>query len=324
MQSNTSSASVESEAKIKFFKDRHSSLRTKLVYINADQRVWLLLRAGQTTEDLKYNRTMPAQDYMCTLIDTEAGALHRRDANTNQYKIRHTWRLYYKTTISHLGGAQGLHAPEFDRHVADGTRSSTLQSYDFSGAMNLEVSAAATESYRDIKHWVNCHGTMNNRVGYHCQRALQQEPKAAIAYLEAQYLDTLVEAIDVNAGFGEEVISSLEKDFCSELRLFVHVTDNEQHAIRYHDTIWCFSGYQFVRPKFWITHNGVERGSFSRQYKELKEIRRAQKLNDVVRDLKQVQKPLSSNSNNKNKPGGTGGTNNNGTGSAVEAYQART
>ena len=33
---------------------------------------------------------------------------------------------------------------------------------------------------------------------------------------------------------------------------------------------------------------------------------------------------LSTNSNNKNKPGGTGGTTNNGTGSAVEAWQART
>ena len=322
MQSNTSSASAESEAKAKFFKDRHSSLRTKLVYINADLRVWLLLRAGQTAEDLKYNRTMPAQDYMCTLIDTEVGALHRRDDNINQYKIRHTWRLYYKTTNLTLGGTQGLHALEFDRHVADGTSSSTLQSYDFSGTVNLEVSAAATKSYRDIEHWVNCHGTMNNWVGYHCQRALEQELKAAIAYLEAQYLDTLVEDIDVDVEFCEEVISSLEKDYCSELRLFV--TDKEQHAIRYPDTIWRFSGYQFVRPKFWITHNGVERGSFSRQYRELKEIRRAQKLNDVVRELKQVKKALSTNSNNKNKPGGTGGTTNNGTGSAVEAWQART
>ena len=322
MQSNTSSGLVESEAKAKFFKDRHSSLRTKLVYINADQRVWLLLRAGQTAEDLKYNRTMPAQDYMCTLIDTEVGALHRRDDNINQYKIRHTWRLYYKTTNFQLGGVQGLHALEFDRHVADGTSSSTLQSYDFSGAVNLEVSAAATKSYRDIEHWVNCHGTMNNWVGYHCQRALEQEMKAAIAYLEAQYLDTLVEDIDVDVSFCEEVISSLEKDFCSELRLFV--TDKEQHAIRYPDTIWRFSGYQFVRPKFWITHNGVERGSFSRQYRELKEIRRAQKLNDVVRELKQVKKALSPNANKKNKSGGNGGTNDSGSGSAVEAWQART
>ena len=121
--------------------------------------------------------------------------------------------------------------------------------------------------------------------------------KATVAYLEAQHLDTLVEDIDVDVNFCEEVISSLEKDFCSELRLFI--TDKEQHAIRYPDTIWRFSGYQFVRPKFWITHNGVERGSFSRQYRELKEIRRAQKLNDVVRELKQVKKALSPNANQK-------------------------
>ena len=76
---------------------------------------------------------MPAQDYMCTLIDTEVGALHRKDDNINQYKIRHSWKLYYNTTNFQLGGTKGLHALEFDRHVFDGTKSSALQSFDFSG-----------------------------------------------------------------------------------------------------------------------------------------------------------------------------------------------
>ena len=65
--SSTPNYDTNHDSKSKLFKDRHPSLRTKLPFVDADLRVFLLLRAAQSESDLKYSRTMPAPDYLCTL-----------------------------------------------------------------------------------------------------------------------------------------------------------------------------------------------------------------------------------------------------------------
>ena len=85
-------------------RDRHPSLRTKLQFVDADLKVFLLLRAAQSESDLKYSRTMPTPNYLCTLIDTEVGTLQRKADNATKFKIVHTWRLYYNTCNVKLGG----------------------------------------------------------------------------------------------------------------------------------------------------------------------------------------------------------------------------
>ena len=126
--------------------------------------------------------------------------------------------------------------------------------------------------------------------------------QAAVAYIKSQYHDTMVENLDINVAFCEEVINALEKYFSAELRLFV--TDKEQHLVRYPDTIWVSEGYQFVRPKFWIVQSGVERGSFSRHFREMKELRRAQKFNEMSAELNQVKRTLASGGKPTKKNGG--------------------
>ena len=116
--------------------------------------------------------------------------------------------------------------------------------------------------------------------------------QAAVAYIKSQYHDTPVKHLDINVAFCEEVINALEKDFSAELRLFV--TDKQQHLVRYPDTIWVFEGYQFVRPKFWTVQSGVERGSFFRHIRKMKELRRAQKSNEMAAELNQAKRTLAS------------------------------
>ena len=306
LQAFPASHDASQDSKSKLFKDRHPSLRTKLPFVDADLKVFLLLRAAQSESDLKYSRTMTAPDYMCTLIDTEVGTLQRKADNINKFKIVHTWRLYYNTCNLKLGGDKnfGLHAIEFDRYVVDETSSALLTSFDFSGAVSLEHSTKESGKYKDIEHWNACHIAKNNWLGYHLQRALETELQAAVAYIKSQYHDTMVENLDINVAFCEEVINALEKDFSAELRLFV--TDKEQHLVRYPDTIWVFEGYQFVRPKFWIVQSGVERGSFSRHFREMKELRRAQKFNEMAAKLSQFERTLASGGKPKKKNGGDG------------------
>ena len=304
LNNSVTNQDVGSDGKVKLFKNRHSSMRTKLTFAEADLKVFLLLRAGQPESDLKYNKTMSAPDYLCTLIDTEVGTLQKKANNINKFKIVHSWRLYYNTCNVKLGGAKdfGLHALEFDRYVVDETSSSQLVSFDFSGAVSLDYSAKVTTKYKDIEHWDRCHSTKNDWIGYHLQRALELELQASINHIKVQYLDTMVENLDIDVDFCEEVINALEKDFSAELRLFV--TDREQHLVRYPDTIWMFEGYQFVRPKFWIEHNGVERTSFSNHFREMKELRRTQKFNEMAGKMKQLERAIASNSEKKKKNGG--------------------
>ena len=127
---------------------------------------------------------------------------------------------------------------------------------------------------------------------------------SAAAYTKSQYHDTMVENLDINVAFCEEVINALETDVSAELRLFV--TDKEQHLVRYPDmyTIWVFEGYQFVRPKFWIVQSGVERGSFSRHFREMKELRRPQKFNEMSAELNQVKRTMASGGKPKKENGG--------------------
>ena len=304
LQVFSSAQNLEENGKSRLFKDRHPSLRTKLTFVDADRKVFLLLRAGQPESDLKYSRTMSAPDYLCTMIDTEVGTLQRKADNINKFQIVHTWKLYYNTCNFKSGGEKnyGLKALQFDRYVADETSSSQLMSFDFTGAVTLDHSSKETTKYRDIDHWFNCHMGKHDWLGYHLQRALETELQAAVSYIKKQYHDTFVENLDIDVNFCEEVINALEKDFGSELRLFV--TDKDQHLVRYPDTIWMFEDHQFVRPKFWIVHNGVERTSFCNHFREMKDLRRSQKFNELAHELKQVKRSLASGGQPKKKNGG--------------------
>ena len=148
---------------------------------------------------------------MCTLIDTEVGTLQRKTDNINKFKIAHTWRLYYSTCNIKLGSDKnfGLHAIEFDRYVVDETSSALLTSFDFSGAVSLEHSTKESSKYTDIEHWNACHIAKNDWLGYHLQRALETELQADVAYIKSQYHDTMVENLDINVAFCEEVINAL-------------------------------------------------------------------------------------------------------------------
>ena len=61
LNNSVTNQDVGSDGKVKLFKNRHSSLRTKLTFAEADLKVFLLLRAGQPESDLKYNKTMSGQ-----------------------------------------------------------------------------------------------------------------------------------------------------------------------------------------------------------------------------------------------------------------------
>ena len=141
----------------------------------------------------------------------------------------------------------GLQALEFDRYVQDETASIGLQSYDFTGPVNLDMSPKATKAYTNVDHWMCCHYTKNEWIGYHLQDVLEQELNACMSYIRKEYLFTLVENLDLDINSCEETICAVEREFCAELRLFV--TDKDQHKVLYPDTIWVFPNHQFVRPK---------------------------------------------------------------------------
>ena len=130
-------------------------------FVDAELKVFLLLRAAQSESDLEYSRTMTAPNYLCTLIDTEVGTLQRNADNNNKFMIVHTWRLDYNTCNVKLGGDKtfGLHDIEFDRYVVDGTSSALLISFDFSGAVSLEHSTNETVS-------IGMHATFQKRLAW--------------------------------------------------------------------------------------------------------------------------------------------------------------
>ena len=139
-------------------------------------------------------------------------------------------------------------------------------------------------------------------MGWHLQMILQLELEAVITYIKHCYMDSYLLSIYVDVAFCKMVVKAIHQAFSNELRMFV--SDREQHAARFPDTLWVFPGHQFTRPKLWIESNGVERSSFVLLFREMRELKEKQQLRTTIVEVANLKKAIASGATPKKKSGG--------------------